>query len=101
MKELHNAIDKQVAPILCPDMFNAATRGKTPTNSELEQLLSLGDHKLDKLSPLLPVLPGLPVHITQNIAPKLGLANGSTGTVVAINFQKIQHLRPCRFRNAP
>ncbi len=37
---------------------------------------------LDRLALLLPVLPGLPVHITKNMAPKLGLANGSPGTVV-------------------
>ncbi len=52
MKEPYNAIDRQSAPILCPAMFNAATRGNKRTISELEQLLSLGDHKLDRLSPI-------------------------------------------------
>ncbi len=98
MKELYNAIDKLFVPILCPAVFDAATRGKIPTPSELQQLLSMGDHRLDRLSLLLPVLPGLPVHTTQNVAPKLGLAKGSTGTVAG--YQRIQYLSPCLFRNA-
>ncbi len=101
MKEIYNAIARQFAPILCPAMFNAATRGKTPTNSELEQLLSLVDHKLDRLSPLLPVLPGMPVHITQNTAPKLGLANGSIGTIVGYQFPNTTVFKPLYFDECP
>ncbi len=79
-------MEREYSPILCPSMLNAATREKTPTKSEQEQLLRLGDNKLDRLSQLLPVLPGLPLHITQNIASKLGLANGSTRTTVSYQF---------------
>ncbi len=82
-------LTKKCAPILFPAVFNAAKRGKKPTKSELEQLISLGDHKLDRQSPLLPVLPGLPVHISQNIASKLGLAIGSTGTGLKNRFPSV------------
>ncbi len=82
MKALFNAIGRKYSPMFCPAVFNAATKGKRPTKSELEQILSLGDHKLDRLSPLLPVLPGLAAHTTQNRAPKLSLANVSTTTIV-------------------
>ncbi len=37
---------------------------------------------VDRRSPLGSVPPGLSVHTTQNVAPKLGLANGCTGKVV-------------------
>ncbi len=88
MKDIYNATDKQFVPILCPVAFNAATRELKPTLSDLEQLLSMEDHKLGRLSPLLPVRHGVPVHITQNTAPKLGVANGFTGTVVGYQFPR-------------
>ncbi len=94
MKELLNATKRKSTPILCSPVFDGAIRGKRPTKSELEQLLGLGDHKLNRLSPLLPMLPGLPVHITQNIAPKIGLANGSTGTIVGYQFPKGTIFKP-------
>ncbi len=94
-------MERKSSPILCPAVFNAATRGKTQTKSELEQLLSLGDHKLDRLSPLLPVLPGLPVNITQNTAPKLGRANGSTGTIVGYQFPEGTIVKSMSFQECP
>ncbi len=53
-------------------------------------VFSVGEHTLDILSPLQPFLPGLPVFVTQNISPKLGLRSGSTRTIVAYQFQKMQ-----------
>ncbi len=81
-----------------PTSVQCGYKMKTPTKSELEQLFSLGDHKLDRQSPLLPVLPGLPVHIAQNIAPKLGLANVSTGTFVGYQFPKDTIFKPMSFQ---
>ncbi len=46
MQESYNAIDKTFVPILCPSGFNAAKRGNIPNPFELEQLLSMADHKL-------------------------------------------------------
>ncbi len=73
-------------PIICPAIFSAVRRGTNLTKKGLEKLLSLGDNKLDIMAPLLPLFPGLPVYITQNLSPKLGLANGSTGTVLGYQF---------------
>ncbi len=89
IKELCKSIDKQFASILFSAVFNAAARGKKPINSELEQ------HKLD--ISMLQVIPGLPVHITKNIAPKLGLANGSTVTVIGYTFPKGAIFQPMSF----
>ncbi len=50
---------------------------------------------------MLPVLPSLPVHITQNIAPKLGQAIGSTGTVGGYQFPKIKIFKPLSFQKCP
>ncbi len=49
----------------------------------------------------MPVLPGLPVHITQNIAPKLRLDNGSTGTIVGYQFPKGTIFKPMYFQECP
>ncbi len=89
MKELFNAMDKQFVSILCKAVINAATRGKIRTPSDLDQLLSMEDHKLDRLSPLLPVLPGFPVHITQNVAPNLDWVTDPQEHLSAINFHRI------------
>ncbi len=86
---------------LRPAAFDGAIGGKRPMKSELEQLLGPGDHKPNRLSPLLPVLPGLPVHITQNIAPKLGVATGSTGTIVGCQFRKGTVFKPMYFQECP
>ncbi len=60
-----------------------------------------GDYKLDILSPLAPVLPGVPVHITQNAAPKLWLGNGSTRTVVGYQFPLGTILKSMSFQECP
>ncbi len=88
IKELFYAIERKSSVILRPAEFNAATREKIPTTSEQEQLMSLGESKLDRLSPLLAVLPCLSAYITQNIDPRLGLATGSTGTIVGNQFPR-------------
>ncbi len=72
-------------PIICPAVFTPAKRGAKPTASELRSLFLLGDNKLKTL-PLLPVFTSMPVYITQNIGPKIRIANGSTGFVVGFQF---------------
>ncbi len=101
LKELFYSIIKTDIPILCPAVFHPATRGKRPSKYEINQLFSVGDHTLDRLSPLLPLLPGLPVSITQNISPKLGLANGSTGTIVGYQFSKDATFKSLSFQGCP
>lgn len=63
--------------------------------------MNLGDHKLDRQYPLLPVLRGFPVHITQNIASRLGLANGSTETTVGYQFPRDTVFKSMSFQEYP
>ena len=86
--ELSRHTNTYCTPIICPALFEASKRGSKPTTNDVQQLLSLGDHELRRLTPLLPLFPGLPVHITQNISTKLGLANGSTGKIVGCQFSE-------------
>ncbi len=75
--------------------FNAVLRGKRPTKSDLQQLLSLDDHKLDRLSQLSQEFFGLLVHITKNRAPKLGLGNGPQDS------RKDSIFKPIPFQECP
>lgn len=84
--ELARRSSGEEVPIICPASFNATKRGTKATLEQMTELLALGDNKLQRLSPLLPIFPGMPVYITQNISPKLGLANGSTGKIVGCQF---------------
>ncbi len=67
MKEILSAIGRKSPPITCPAVFHAPPKGKSPTKSYLEQLLSRRDHNLNRRSLSLPLLAGLQVHTTQNI----------------------------------
>lgn len=73
-------------PILCLAEFKEARRSKKPSVRELEELLQLGDHKLERISPILPLGKGMSAYVTQNIATQLGVANGSFEIVVGVQF---------------
>ncbi|KIJ56711.1 hypothetical protein M422DRAFT_95199, partial [Sphaerobolus stellatus SS14] len=42
----------------------------------------------DNLSGHLPLIPGIPTFLTYNLAPELGLANGSEGTLVSVKYEE-------------
>ncbi|KIJ44904.1 hypothetical protein M422DRAFT_107304, partial [Sphaerobolus stellatus SS14] len=47
----------------------------------------------ENLSGKLPLVPGMPVFLTKNIAPELGLANGSEGTLVSVKYEELEERR--------
>ena len=75
--------------VLIPARFSKSSRGKFLSQNDIESLYKLGDEALERLSPLLPVFCGMPIKITQNINPSIGIANGSTGKVIGFkNFDR-------------
>lgn len=48
MKKIYNAIHNNAFQILSPTVVNAADRGKRLMTSNLDQMLRLGDYKLDR-----------------------------------------------------
>ena len=57
-------------------------------DNKKKQILSLVDDSFRKFSSIVPLFPRPPVHTTQNISTRLGLANGSSGTVCSCQCAK-------------
>ena len=73
--------------VIVPALFSKSPRGKVLSRQDIESLYKLGDEMLERLPPLLPLYSGMPVTITQNINPSMGIANGSTGSIIGFkNF---------------
>lgn len=75
-------------PILCIANFERSRKSAPLTPNQLDELLRLGDEKLDRLPPINALSVGVPVQITANIAVHLGVANGSLGTIVGFDFEE-------------
>ncbi len=97
-KQLFYSINKTDKLVLCPAVLQRTPRGQRSSKYENTQISRLGDHNVDRLPPLLFFLPGLPVSITQKISPKLGLANGSTRTIVGCQCSKDITLKSMPFQ---
>lgn len=74
-----------ITPVVCVANMQPI-RGTPFTATEIKALLRTGDQKSYNLAALLPILPGMPIRITQNIAVKIGIANGTEGTLVGVKF---------------
>lgn len=52
----------------------------------MQQFYRLGDNVCGRFPPLLPISIGMPVVVTQNMNPNIGVENGSTGKIVGYKF---------------
>lgn len=81
------AHQKKIAePVLCLAVFKQSSRAKKDISEARREIYGLGDERLDHLAPIITVAVGVPVHIFQNIAVTLGIANVTQGTIVGFAF---------------
>ena len=67
-------------------MDSKCHRNEALLRQDIGQLLKLPDDKLGRLPGILPLCQVMPVFITKNEATNLGIANGSMGRAIGVQF---------------
>ena len=79
-------------PIVCPASVGETARSISPTETELNELMKLGDHQLMQLSPLRALVLGLPIQITETYRKSWVSQTDQLVECLDLTFQYTQYL---------